>query len=151
MFGLAAVAMWCDEVVTGRVLLAASHFAGHLEDELAVFLVEFAEQAAELFEKNGIFAGGAPKIFVRGLPDAEMEGFGRLLAFVEEQVEGDFESFGQLFESVDRGDGVSVLDTRKIGAQKAGAFFDVALREILLFAKLAESLAKYHCAIISLR
>jgi len=111
-----------------------------LENELAVLLVDLAEQMAELFEKNGVFTGGSPKIFVRGLPDAEMEGFGWFLALVKELIEGDFESLSQFFESFDGGDGVAVLDSGEIGAKKAGTLFDVTLREVFLLAQFAEPL-----------
>jgi hypothetical protein len=48
---------------------------------------------------------------------------------------------GELFQGLDRWNHVSVLDTRDVGAHKAGAFLDVALGEFLLFAECASPVA----------
>ena len=44
-----------------------------------------------------------------------------------------------------------ILNARDITPQKSGAFFDVALREFLFFAKLLGSVAYDHAGIIPLR
>jgi hypothetical protein len=46
------------------------------------------------------------EFYWRRLPGAEVEGLGRFLAFVEELVDGGFESFGQFFERFDGRDGM---------------------------------------------
>jgi len=44
---------------------------------------------------------------------------------------------------------MAVLDTRNVAPQKAGALFDVSLREFLFFAHGAKTVAYNHVAIIT--
>jgi hypothetical protein len=53
-----------------------------LEKEPAVWIVDLAEQAAELLEIVGILDGAAPEGFVARLPRAKVACFGRLGAVV---------------------------------------------------------------------
>ena len=59
---------------------------------------------------------------------------GRLFAVVEELVERDFHGPRQLFERLDRRNGVAVLHARDVAAEQSGALFDVALGKFFCFA-----------------
>ena len=45
--------------------LPIGHFLGHIQEEFAIFLVSFAQQAAELVEVARLFSGTAPGDIVR--------------------------------------------------------------------------------------
>ena len=127
---------------------AASQSGRHLQNEPAVWLVEFAEVATKSLEIVGVLAGGAPGGFVGRLPHAEFARFGRFGAVVEGQVEGDFESGGPFFQRVDGGDRVSILNAGEIGALQARAIFNLGLGQLLLPTKFAKPVGDDYCEII---
>jgi hypothetical protein len=63
---------------------------------------EFAEEEASCL-KNMASSPELPTEFRRGSSRREGWGLRRFLAFVEERIDGDFESLGQFFESFDGG------------------------------------------------
>jgi len=74
----------------------------------------------------------------------------RLVAFVEKLVHRDLQRLGPFLQCFDGGDGVAILDGRKIRAEQARALFNFPLRQFLFFAELAEPFANNHCESMSL-
>jgi hypothetical protein len=72
--------------------------------------------------------------------------FRRLFTVVEELVHRYFKSAGQLFQCLDGGNRMPILDTGDVAAKQTSALFDVALAEILFFTNFAESVAHDHSA-----
>ena len=62
----------------------------------------------------------------------------------EKLVERDFQGAREFFQSLDGGNGAAVFQAREITAKQAGAFLDIALREILRLAQPFEPFADNH-------
>jgi hypothetical protein len=131
--------------------LSNGHFLGHVQDQLAIPFLHFAQQAAKLVEKAGVFAHAAPRDVIRRLPLGEIWQNGRLLAVIKELIEWALESACQLFQCFDGRYGMAILDAGNITAKQAGTFFDVALGEFLFFAECAKSVTDNHGGIIPCR
>lgn len=66
------------------------------------------------------------------------------VALVEKLIDRDFQGSRILFERLDGGDGVPILDTRCVAAEQARPFLDIALRQMFCFAELSEAFADDH-------
>ncbi len=115
--------------------LAVGHFLGHVEQEPAVRFFHFAEQPAKTTQIARIFPRAAPSDVIRALSLRQIGKLGRLFAIVEHLVERHFHGASQLFQGLDGGNGMTVLDTRDVTAKQAGALFNVALGKFLCFAE----------------
>jgi hypothetical protein len=93
-----------------------------------VRLLHAREELAESLEQGSVFLR-------QGTADGEISGPSRRRAgsFVEDPIKGDLESVGPFLESVNRRDGVAVLDARDVEAEEAGALLNVPLGEVLGF------------------
>src|SRR6267378_6244871 len=121
------------------VRLAVGHFLGHVEDELAIPIFDFAQQAAKLVEKACVFTDAAPRDVVRRLALGQIRQLRRFLTVIKELIEWALESASQLFQRFDGRDSMAVLDAGNVAAKQAGALFDVALGEFLFFAECAKA------------
>jgi hypothetical protein len=65
-------------------------------------------------------------------------------AFIEKHVKGNSKGPRVLFQGLNVGDGVTVLDAGCIAAQHSRALFNVALAELLCLAQFSESIANDH-------
>jgi len=137
--------LFCDQ----RRELAVGHFLGHVEQEPTVAIFNAAKELAEAAQITRFFPRAAPRDVIRAFPLGKVRQFGRLFAIVKKLVEGDFHCPRQLFESLDRRDGMAVLDSRDITAKKPSALFNVALGKIFRFTKQSDTLSNYHKNIVT--
>jgi hypothetical protein len=121
------------------VKLAPGHFLGHVQNQLTIRFVCRAPETAKLVEKARILAGAAPGNLVRGLAFGQIRQLGRLIAVVEELIEWDFESSCQLFQCLNRRNGMTVLDSRNVATKQSCALLDISLGKFLFFAQVAEA------------
>ena len=66
--------------------LPIGHFLGHVQNQLAIFFVGLAQQAAKLVEEARLFAAATPGNVVRRLALGQVWQLGRLFAVVEELI-----------------------------------------------------------------
>ena len=117
-------------------------FGGGAEDSPALFAVH----AGELFGEEAQLARGFPV----EAPDGAALLFGAMQLFNggcivgEKLVERDFQRAREFFQRLDGRNGAPIFQARKVAAKQAGAFLDVALREVLRFAKPFEPFADHH-------
>jgi hypothetical protein len=117
-------------------------FGGGAEDQPALFAIH----ARELFGEEAELAGG----FLVEAPDGVGLLFGDAQfldgSFIvgEELMERNIQGAREFFQRLNRRDGAAILQARKVTAKQAGAFLDVALREVLGFAKPLEPFADDH-------
>src|ERR1700677_1346787 len=138
-FGLVKVARSTGVRLDVTVLV---DFGGGAQDQPALFAVH----ARELFGKEAELAGG----FLVEAPDGVGLLFGDAQFFDgsfivgEELVERNVQGAREFFERLNRRNGAAILQARKVTAEQAGAFLDVALREVLGFAKPLKPFADDH-------
>lgn len=128
-------------------LTPGSHFLRSGEDNGAIPVGHSSKGFADFLQKSGVFSLLAKEFWARIL-------FGRiwgrrLVAVIHELVERHFERARNLFESLNCGDRVAVLDARQIAPQQPSPFFDVALRQALLVADGSDSFADIHARSIT--
>src|SRR5882762_810984 len=128
--------------------LAVGHFLGHVENELAITIFHFAQQAAKLVEKACIFTDAAPGDVIRRLTLGKIRQLRRFLTVIKELIEWALESAGQLLQRFDGRDSMTILYAGNIAAKQAGTLFDVALGEFLFFAECAKAVTNNHEGII---
>src|SRR5437899_1178700 len=119
------------------------HLLRHLGKQAPVATFHAPEQTAELAQRSRVFARAAPRAFGRRPALGQVGQFERLLAVVEELIQGNFEGAGELLQRLDRRDGVPVLNAGDVAADQARALLDVPLRELLFLAQCAEAVADY--------
>jgi hypothetical protein len=138
-FGLVKVARSTGVRLDVTVLV---DFGGGAQDQPALFAVH----ARELFGKEAELAGG----FLVEAPDGVGLLFGDAQFFDgsfivgEELVERDVQGAREFFQRLNRRNGAAILQARKVTAKQARAFLDVALREVLGFAKPLKPFADDH-------
>jgi len=123
----------------GAGAVAAGHGLGRFEEERALAVVEARERLGELAQLAAFVSLFAP--FADGLCFRKRVGFGRMGTVVEKPVERNVQGPGILFKSFHGRDGVAVFDARRIAANQAGTFLNVALTEMLEFTEFADSLS----------
>jgi len=131
------------------VRLAVGHFLGHVEDELAIPVFDFAQQAAKLVEKACVFTDAAPSNVIGRLALGKIRQLRRFLTVIKELIEWAFESASQLFQRFNGRDGMTIFHARDVAAKQAGTLFDVALGEFLFFAECAKTVTNNHGGIIT--
>ena len=100
-----------------KCYLSIGHFLGHIEEQLAIFIVGFAQQSAELVEVTSLFAGGAPGNVVRRLALGQVWQLRGFLTVVEELIKWAFESTGQFFEGFNGRNCVAIFHSRNIAPE----------------------------------
>ena len=120
----------------------AGQTCGEAQQQRALFGIHFGQVPLELAKFRRFFFGVAPEALV--VVGDEFARLGGFVAFVHHFVERHVESARPLFESLDGRDGVTVFDAGDVAAEKPGGFLDVALAEILFFAKRFEALSYLH-------
>jgi hypothetical protein len=90
--------------------LAVGHFLGHVEDEFAVPILHFAQQAAKLVEKACIFADASPGNVIGRLALRKIRQLRRFLTVIKELIEWALESASQLFQRFDGRDSMTILN-----------------------------------------
>src|SRR5260370_5525920 len=78
--------------------LAVGHFLGHVEDELAIPFLHFAQQAAKLVEKACIFTGASPGDVVRRLTLWKIRQLRRFLTVIKKLIERALKSASECFQ-----------------------------------------------------
>jgi len=124
--------------------LPIGHFLGHIQEQFAIFLISFTQQAAELVEIARLFSGTAPGDIVGRLALGEVRKLRRLFAVVEELIKWAFESTRQLFQRFDGRDRVAILDAGNITTEEAGALLNITLGEFLFLAQSAKTITDNH-------
>src|SRR5262249_16996390 len=125
-------------------LLAANKLRSEMKQHLAVGLRDTREELPEVGKQARPFPFGAPIVAVRFEGRGKRWDLGRLLAIVEQLVEGHLQCQRELFESGNGRNGAAVLEARNVRALQAGALFDVSLRKPLFFANRSNTLGKNH-------
>ncbi len=120
------------------------HLLSHVHQKPPIRLVNTAEQTTETAQCARILARTAPGDVIGAPPLGKIGKLGWLLAVVEKLVERDFHSPRQLLESLDRRNGVPVLDARDVTTKKPGALLDVTLRQFFCFTQQANAISNYH-------
>ena len=131
--------------------LPVGHLLGHVKNEFAIPIFDFAQQAAKLVEKACVFADTAPGDVVRRLALGEIRQLRRFLTVIKELIEWALESASQLLQRFDGRDSMTILNTGYVTTKQAGTLFDVALGEFLFFAECAKAVTNNHEGIISCR
>jgi hypothetical protein len=124
--------------------LAIGHFLGHIQQQLAVLVVRFAQQAAKLVEIAGLFSRSTPGDVVRRLALGEIRELRWFFTIVEELIKWAFESARQFFQRLNGRNGMAVLDTRDITTKETSALLDITLGEFLFFAQSAKTVTDNH-------
>jgi hypothetical protein len=124
--------------------LAIGHLLCHIQQQLAILVIRFAQQAAKLVEIAGLFSRSTPGDVVRRFTLGEIRELRRFFAIVEELIKWAFESARQFFQRLNGRNGMAVLDTRDVATEEAGAFLDITLGEFLFFAQSAKTVADNH-------
>lgn len=125
-----------------------SHFLGHVKKKLAVTIFNLAQQATKSVEIAGILTGAAPSNVVGGLSLQEIRQRRWVLALVEDLVERTFERASKLFQRLDGGNSLTILDAGDITTKQAGPLLDVALGEFLFLTHFAEAFSNNHGALL---
>ena len=129
---------------TAETELAGRHFLSHVHDQLAVALVEAAQQAAQFGQKTCFLAGSTPGDLRSGAALGEVRQFGWFFPVVEKLIEWNLESAGHFLEGFDGRNRVAIFNPGDVTAKKAGALFDVPLRQFFFFAQSAKTVADNH-------
>jgi|ERR1700728_735396 hypothetical protein len=117
-------------------------FGGGAEDQPALFAVHARELFGEEAELAGGFLVETPDGF--GLLFGDAQFFDGSIIVGEELVQRNVQRACEFFERLNRRYGAAILQAREVTAKQAGAFLDVALREVLGFAKPFEPFADDH-------
>src|SRR5258708_32299799 len=104
--------------------LPVGHFLGHVKNELAIPIFDFAQQAAKLVEKACIFADAAPGDVVRGLALGKIRQLRRFLTVLKEVIEGALESASELFKRFDGRGSMAGLYAGKVTKKQNPLLFD---------------------------
>src|SRR5579859_1153231 len=135
----------------GSLELAVGHLLSHVQNELAIFFVGFAQQSAKLVEKASFLAARAPGDIVRRLSLGQVRQYGRLFAVVEELIEWAFESAGHLLQCFNGRYRMAILDSGNITTKQTRTLFNIALGEFLFLTQCAEAITDNHAGIIPCR
>src|ERR1700683_1759994 len=117
-------------------------FGGGAEDQPTLLAVH----ARDLFGEQAELAGG----FLVETPDGvgllfgDAQFFDGSIIVGKELVQRNVQRAREFFERLNRRNGAAILQARKVTAKQAGALLDVALREVLGFAKPLEPFADDH-------
>jgi hypothetical protein len=124
--------------------LPIGHFLGHIQEQFAILLVGFAQQAAELVEVARFFSGAAPGDVVRRLALGQVRKLRRLFTVVEELIKWAFERARQLFQRLDGRNRVAIFNAGNIATEEAGTLLDITLGEFLFLAQSAKTITDNH-------
>src|SRR5215470_8398754 len=102
----------CTDCRSNR--LPIGHFLSHVEQQLAIFVVGLAEQAAKLVQVTSLLAGAAPGDVVGGLTLGQIRQLRWLFTVVEELIKRAFEGAGQLLQSLNGGNSVTIFDSGNV-------------------------------------
>src|SRR5258708_10450529 len=91
--------------------LPVGHFLGHVKNELAIPIFDFAQQAAKLVEKACVFADTAPGDVVRRLALGEIRQLRRFLTLIKEVIEWALQSPSPLLQPFHGRDRMAHLNT----------------------------------------
>ena len=127
-----------------KKLLPVGHFLGHIEKQLAIFVVGFTEQAAKLVQVARLFPRTAPSDIVGGLALRKVGELGRLFTVVEELIKWALESARQFFQSLNGRNGMAIFDAGNVTTKQTGTLLDIALGEFLFFAQSAKPVTDNH-------
>jgi len=107
--------------------LPIGHFLGHVQQELAIFLVGFAQQATKLVEIARFLTGTAPGDIVGRSALGKVRQLRRLFAVVEELIKWAFEGARQFLQCFDGRDGVAIFNARDIASEETCTLLDITL------------------------
>jgi hypothetical protein len=129
--------------------LAFDHLLSHEKQQPAVAFINATHKPAEAAQQARLFSRTPPRDIISSLPLGKIRQHRRLFAVVEKLVERDFHRPRQLFQRLDRRNGVPVFDARDVTAKKTSALFDVALGKFFCFTKQTDAISDYHGDIVT--
>jgi hypothetical protein len=97
--------------------LPIGHFLRHVQNELAVFIFNFAEKTTQFVEETGFFPNASPGDIVRRFALGKIGQLGWLFSVVEELIEWALESASQFLKRFDGRNGMAIFNTRDIAAK----------------------------------
>ena len=140
----------CYSALTSELCRFPSrHFLGHEEQQFPVAFIGAAEKLAKFLEQPRFLARAAPGDFSCALALKNVGQGRRLVAVVEELVQGNFESAGKFLDGLQSRNGVSVFHAGNIAPQQSRALFNFSLRKFLFFAKRPQVVPNDHFFVLS--
>src|SRR5580704_6240804 len=136
-------------VPPGGTYLAFHHLLGHEKQQPAVAFFDATHQPAEPAQQARLFSRASPRDIIGRLPLRKIRQHRRLFAIIEKLVERNFHRPCQLFQCLDRRNGMPVFDARDVTTEQPSALFDVALRKFFCFTKQTDTVANYHGGIVT--
>jgi hypothetical protein len=117
------------------------HCGCQVEEKLLLGVIHAGHCFCKAPQFTGSLATYSPHRFCLRLRPAQL--YWRC-AIIEKHVKGNPKGLGVLFQGLNAGDGVAVLDAGCIAAQQSRALFNVTLAEVPCLAQLSQSFADYH-------
>jgi hypothetical protein len=117
-------------------------FSGSAKDQPALFAVHARELFGEEAELPCSFLVEAPNGLRLLFGNAQLSHGNFIVG--EKLMERNVQRARELFQRFDGRDGAAILQARKVAAKQAGAFLDVALREVLCLAQPLQPFADDH-------
>ena len=124
--------------------LPIGHFLGHIQQQFAIFLIGFAQQAAKLVEIARFFPGAAPGDVIGRFALGQVGKLRRLFTVVEELIKWALEGARQLFERFDGRNRVAIFNAGNVTTKETGTLLDITLGEFLFFAQSAKTITDNH-------
>ncbi|HKT47263.1 MAG TPA: hypothetical protein VJP87_07035 [Candidatus Acidoferrales bacterium] len=101
----------------GIAALAIGHLLRHEHDQLAILILNFAQQTPKLVEKAGFLTGRAPRNVVRRLALRQVRQLRRFLTVIKELIKWALERARELLQSLDGWDSVAIFNSGDITAK----------------------------------
>ena len=98
-------------------LLPIGDFLRHVQEQLAIFFVGFAQQAAKLVEITRLLAGATPSDIVGGPALGKVRQLRRFFTIVEELIKWALKSASQLFQRFNGRDSMTIFDTGNVATK----------------------------------
>src|SRR2546422_3843903 len=125
--------------------LTAGELLRHVEQELAVLVVDPRDQPLNLFEEAEIFSVFSGEGQFLGRPPLAQVGQRRgFVTLVKKLVERNLQRRRQPLQRFDRRHGMPILHSGDIATQQTRALFDVPLREVFFFSEFFETSSDDH-------
>src|SRR5579883_629931 len=96
---------------------AIGHLLGHVHNQLAVLVLNLAQQAPKLVEKSCFFANAAPRNIVGRFALRQVRQLRRFLTVIKELIKWALECAREFLQSLDGWNSVAILDSRDVTAK----------------------------------
>ena len=98
-------------------LLPICHLLRHVQNELTIFIFDFAQKTTQLVEETGFFANASPGDIVRRFALGKIGQLGWLFSVVEELIEWALERARQFLERFDGRNSMAIFNAGDITAK----------------------------------